>query len=105
MLFYGCLFLTVNLSYSQQLISGNILDNIGKQVTFASIIENDTSFGTTSNKKGEFTLNIKKLPSRVTISSPHYKQKTITLTSRRKITIILQRKSIKTSSTNKGKKQ
>lgn len=85
-----CSILIASFSYSQQLISGKILDSIGESVTFASVIESNTSFGTTTNKCGEFTLNIKSLPTTVTISSPHHKQKTITLTSIRKITIILQ---------------
>ena len=92
--------LTINQSYSQELISGKIVDTTGKQITFASIIEDNTSFGTTTNEKGEFTLNIKKYPTKVTISSPNHTQKTITIIHKRRITVVLLGDNSKISSTD-----
>ena len=90
--------LTATQTYSQQLISGSVIDTEGKNIVFASIIENNTSFGTTTNEKGIFTLNINKFPTTVTISSPYHKQKTITLGKKHKMTIVLQREERKISS-------
>lgn len=98
MIIATCLILTASISYSQQLITGNILDDSGKQIAFASVIEPETSFGTTTNKKGEFTLNIKKLPTKVTISSLNHIQKTIVVNSTENITVILQNRKKKKSS-------
>ncbi|PCI04924.1 MAG: hypothetical protein COB81_02255 [Flavobacteriaceae bacterium] len=92
--------LTINQSYSQELISGKIIDITGKQITFASIIEDNTSFGTTTNEKGEFTLNINKYPTKVTISSPNHTQKTITLNRKRRITVVLREETRKVTSTD-----
>lgn len=52
-----------------QTIKGKIVDVNGESIPFANIIEKGTTNGTTSNENGEFSLNIKKLPAVVTISS------------------------------------
>lgn len=98
------IFLFASTTYSQHLLTGRVLDRVGNQINFASIIDSETSFGTTTNKNGEFTLNIKKFPTTLIISSPYHSQKTIILTSKRKITIILQGKKTTFSSTRKRNK-
>ncbi|AZJ34732.1 SusC/RagA family TonB-linked outer membrane protein [Tenacibaculum singaporense] len=52
-----------------QTIRGKIVGVNGESIPFANIIEKGTTNGTTSNENGEFSLNVKKLPTVVTISS------------------------------------
>ncbi|WP_440068273.1 TonB-dependent receptor plug domain-containing protein [Tenacibaculum discolor] len=52
-----------------QTIKGKIVGVNGESIPFANIIEKGTTNGTTSNENGEFSLNVKNLPTVVTISS------------------------------------
>lgn len=68
LLINALIFLFSSFIYGQT-IKGKIVGVNGESIPFANIIEKGTTNGTTSNENGEFSLNVKKLPTIVTISS------------------------------------
>lgn len=68
LLINALIFLFSSFIYGQT-IKGKIVGVNGESIPFANIIEKGTTNGTTSNENGEFSLNVKKLPAVVTISS------------------------------------
>lgn len=52
-----------------QTIKGKIIDELGESVPFVSIIEKQTTNGTTSDGDGNFSLNVKKIPTVLVVSS------------------------------------
>ncbi|MDE1205227.1 SusC/RagA family TonB-linked outer membrane protein [Tenacibaculum larymnensis] len=68
LLINALIFLFSSFIYGQT-IKGKIVGVNGESIPFANIIEKGTTNGTTSNESGEFSLNVKKLPTVVIISS------------------------------------
>ena len=67
-------------TFSLAQISGKITDAQGEPLPFASIYVKGTSYGTTSNGEGDFTLELKNGTYEVIFQYVGYKQKTETLT-------------------------
>lgn len=74
-------FLMISFSIFSQNVKGKIIDELGESIPFVNIIEKGTTNGTTSNEKGNFSLNLKKLPTTITISALGFTsvEKTISL--------------------------
>jgi len=77
------------LAWAQTTVSGKISDEKGEGIPFATIVEDGTSTGTTTDIDGNFTFNVSKLPTVMVVSYIGYKTKKETITSAEKISIIL----------------
>ncbi len=86
------LFLPV-LTWAQTTISGKIVDTKGGAVPFATIVEENTSNGTTSNEQGYFEFKISKLPTTLTTSFVGFATKQQYVTSETDILITLKEES------------
>lgn len=80
-------------AFSQQntgaVVNGRILNNQGKPLT-ASVVERNTSNGTTANAEGYFTLRVSNLQTTLIISSVGFKDSSLALNGRSNIEINLQ---------------
>ena len=76
-------FFLVTITISAQTVKGKVTDTNANALPFLNVVEKGTSNGTTTDDKGEFTLNVKKLPTTLVFSSLGYKtvEKKITSTS------------------------
>lgn len=88
------MFLLGTISWSQTKISGKIVNQKGEAVPFASIVEAETSNGTTSDENGVFQLNVTKLPTTVEISYVGFKTKKQTISTTANVKITLQEESV-----------
>ena len=76
------------LAWAQTAVSGKISDEKGVGIPFATIVEEGTSTGTTTDIDGNFKFDISKLPTVVVVSYIGYKTKNETISSA-EISIIL----------------
>jgi len=60
-----------------QSVKGKVSDTQGNAIPFATVVEQGTSNGTTTDDNGNFSLNVAKLPAKLTISSVGYVTKTV----------------------------
>lgn len=56
------------ISWAQKTISGKIIDTKGEGIPFATIVEDNTSNGTTTDEHGNFTFDVVKFPTTLVVS-------------------------------------
>jgi len=77
------------IAWAQTTVSGKIIDEKGEGIPFATIVEEGTSTGTTSDIDGKFEFNVSKLPTVIAVSYIGYKSKKETITSAENISLTL----------------
>jgi len=77
------------MAWAQTTVSGKIIDEKGEGIPFATIVEEGTSTGTTTDIDGKFEFNVTKLPTVLAVSYIGYKSKKETITSSENISITL----------------
>jgi iron complex outermembrane receptor protein len=77
------------LTWAQTTVSGKIIDEKQQGIPFATIVEEGTSTGTTTDIDGNFEFNVSKLPTVLAVSYIGYKSKKQTVTSAENISITL----------------
>ncbi|MBL4605002.1 MAG: TonB-dependent receptor plug domain-containing protein, partial [Flavobacteriaceae bacterium] len=66
-LFFGAV------AINAQTIKGKVIDSKGEALAFMNVVEKGTTNGTTTDENGEFSLNVKQLPTVITVSSLGFK--------------------------------
>ena len=87
-LLFFCAFL-LPLTIMAQTITGKVTDTNGEAISFATIVEEGTSNGTTSDMDGNFSLTVKQLPVNIDVSSLGFITKKEIITSEAPVTIVL----------------
>ena len=87
-LLFFCAFL-LPLSIMAQTITGKVTDTNGEAISFATIVEEGTSNGTTSDMDGNFSLTVNQLPVNIDVSSLGFITKKEVITSEAPVTIVL----------------
>ncbi len=82
------------ITWSQDTVSGKIVNSKGEGIPFATILEKGTSNGTTSSENGNFQLNVSKLPTDLVASFIGYKTKTMSISSADGIIVSLAEESV-----------
>ena len=72
-----------------QSIKGKVTDSSGEGLPYMNVVEKGTTNGTTTNDHGEFTLTIKSLPTTFVVSSMGFETKTIPVTKKSYLTIVV----------------
>ena len=76
-------------------VTGQVIGTDGTPISHASIVEQNTSNGTTSDSSGNFSLNVSNANATLEVSSLGYTSQTIPLNGRSNITVTLQGSSAK----------
>lgn len=66
-------FLFATISVSAQTIKGKVTDVSGEALPFINVVEKGTTNGTTTDENGEFSLDVKQLPTIISVSSLGFK--------------------------------
>jgi len=74
---------------SAQTVKGKVVDENNQSIPFVNVIEKGTTNGTTTNDAGEFSLNVKSMPTTIIFSSIGFDTQENNVTSNSFITIIL----------------
>ena len=77
------------LGFMAQSIKGKVTDSSGEGLPYMNVVEKGTTNGTTTNDHGEFTLTIKSLPTTFVVSSMGFETKTIPVTKKSYLTIVV----------------
>jgi iron complex outermembrane recepter protein len=89
--FFTIAFLFVGaISMSAQTIKGKVTDNIGEALSFMNVVEKGTTNGTTTDENGEFSLDVKNLPTTISVSSLGFKTVEKKITDASYVTIVLE---------------
>ena len=76
-------------SFMAQTIKGKIVDGSGEALPYMNVVEKGTTSGTTTNDNGEFSLNVKKLPTSLVISALGFETKEIKVSNNSFLTITI----------------
>ncbi|ARV13857.1 TonB-dependent receptor [Polaribacter sp. SA4-12] len=79
----------IPLGFMAQTIKGKVTDSSGEGLPFMNIVEKGTSNGTTTNDNGDFSITVKSLPTTFVVSSMGFETKTIPVTKKSYLTIIV----------------
>ena len=93
-LLWAALMLVPLITWSQTEVTGKVLDADGAGVPFATVIENGTSNGTTTDENGAFQLSVSKLPTNITASFVGFETKKLYVNSEYNVSITLQEESV-----------
>ncbi|MCF4102558.1 TonB-dependent receptor [Gillisia sp. M10.2A] len=77
------------IGWAQTPITGRVLDESGEGIPFATIFEQGTSNGSTTDEDGNFEFNVSKLPTTIVVSYIGFKTKSQEITSAANIMIML----------------
>jgi len=77
------------LGFMAQTIKGKVTDSSGEGLPYMNIVEKGTNNGTTTNDQGEFSINIKSLPTKFRVSSMGFETKTVKVTNTSFLTIVV----------------
>ncbi|MGV6846018.1 MAG: TonB-dependent receptor [Lutibacter sp.] len=88
------LFLIPFVSWSQKTITGKVIDEKGNGVSFATVVEQGTSNGTTTDEDGEFQLKVEDVPTTLVTSFVGYATKTQYITTESNVVIKLHEESV-----------
>jgi iron complex outermembrane receptor protein len=72
-----------------QTIKGKVTDSTGEGLPYMNIVEKGTSNGSTTDDHGEFTITVKSLPTTFVVSSMGFETKTIPVTKKSYLTIVV----------------
>ena len=75
---------------SAQTIKGKVTDSSGEALSFMNVVEKGTTNGTTTDENGEFSLNVQKLPTTISVSSLGFKTAEKNISNTSYLTIVLQ---------------
>ena len=75
---------------SAQTIKGKVTDNTGEALSFMNVVEKGTTNGTTTDENGEFSLDVKNLPTTISVSSLGFKTVEKKITDASYVTIVLE---------------
>lgn len=82
------------ITWSQKTISGKIIDTNGQGIPFATVVEDKTTNGTTTDENGNFTFNVMKFPTTLMVSFLGYETKKQYITIDENIEIHLHQESV-----------
>ncbi|WP_437440102.1 TonB-dependent receptor [Polaribacter cellanae] len=80
-------FLLLPLTVVAQTIKGKVTDASGEALPYVNVIQKGTTNGTTTNDRGEFSIAVKSLPTKLVISSMGFATKEINITNTSYLTI------------------
>ncbi len=86
---FTVVFLFMGAISSAQTIKGKVTDSSGEALAFMNVVEKGTTNGTTTDENGEFSLDVKSLPTTITVSSLGFKTKEQKVTDTSYLTIVL----------------
>ena len=75
---------------SAQTIKGKVTDSSGEALSFMNVVEKGTTNGTTTDENGEFSLNVQKLPTTISVSSLGFKTVDKNISDTSYVTIVLE---------------
>ena len=81
-------------TWAQTSVSGKIIDNEGNGIPFATVLEDGSSNGTTTDENGRFQFNVSKLPTTLVASFIGFQTKKQYITSEVNIVITLKEESV-----------
>ncbi|MFY0628735.1 MAG: TonB-dependent receptor [Flavobacteriaceae bacterium] len=84
-----CLFFGA-ISMNAQTIKGKVTDSSGEGLAFMNVVEKGTTNGTTTGENGEFSLDVKQLPTTIVVSSLGFKTVEKRVTDASALTIVLE---------------
>tara|TARA_B110000003_G_scaffold172618_1_gene172201 strand:+ start:43466 stop:46351 length:2886 start_codon:yes stop_codon:yes gene_type:complete len=89
--FFTVVFLFVGaVSINAQTVKGKVADNSGEALSFMNVVEKGTTNGTTTDENGEFSLDVEKLPTTISVSSLGFKTVEKNITDASYLMIVLQ---------------
>ncbi|MDC3195863.1 TonB-dependent receptor [Flavobacteriaceae bacterium] len=75
---------------SAQTVKGKVTDSSGEALSFINVLEKGTTNGTTTDENGEFSLNVQKLPTTISVSSLGFKTVDKNISDTSYVTIVLE---------------
>ncbi len=88
--FFAIIFLFFGAISSAQTIKGKVTDSSGEALAFINVVEKGTTNGTTTGENGEFSLDVKQLPTTIVVSSLGFKTVEQRVTDTNSLTIVLE---------------